>query len=76
MNAFHACSCSGVSHRCSDPPFGVPRRRVVIRTNSEGLTGFQIALAKLFFDLPASAGFLLAAGAALLAQRQVSSRGR
>ncbi len=32
------------------------------------LTGFQIEVANLFFGLPASAGFLLAGGAALLAQ--------
>jgi hypothetical protein len=39
-----------------------------VSTDSEGLAGFQIALAKMFFDLPASVGFLLAGGAALLAQ--------
>jgi hypothetical protein len=33
-----------------------------------GLTPFQIEVARLFFDLPASAGFLLAGGAALVAQ--------
>jgi hypothetical protein len=32
------------------------------------LTQFQILVARLFFDLPASDGFLLAGGAALLAQ--------
>ena len=32
------------------------------------LTGFQLEVARLFFALPASAGFLLAGGAALLAQ--------
>jgi hypothetical protein len=34
----------------------------------QGLTVFQMAVAKLFFALPESAGFLLAGGAALLAQ--------
>ena len=33
------------------------------------LTPFQIEVARLFFNLPASGGFLLAGGAALLAQR-------
>lgn len=33
------------------------------------LTPFQVALATLFFELPASDGFLLAGGAALIAQR-------
>jgi hypothetical protein len=37
--------------------------------NSEGLTAFQIEVAHAFFDLPSSAGFLLAGGGALLAQR-------
>jgi hypothetical protein len=40
-------------------------------TNAEGgteLTTFQLEVAKLFFALPASKGFLLAGGAALLAQ--------
>ena len=32
------------------------------------LTGFQIRVAQLFFSLPASQGFLLAGGAALVAQ--------
>jgi Nucleotidyl transferase AbiEii toxin, Type IV TA system len=35
---------------------------------SEGLTLFQIQVAQLFFSLPASNGFLLAGGAALVAQ--------
>jgi hypothetical protein len=34
-----------------------------------GLTAFQVEVARLFFTLPASSGFLLAGGAALLAQR-------
>ena len=34
-----------------------------------GLTAFQLEVARLFFTLPASSGFLLAGGAALLAQR-------
>jgi hypothetical protein len=34
----------------------------------DGLTGFQIEVARLFFTLPSSAGFVLAGGAALLAQ--------
>lgn len=34
-----------------------------------GLTPFQVEVAQLFFALPASKGFLLAGGAALLAQR-------
>jgi nucleotidyltransferase AbiEii toxin of type IV toxin-antitoxin system len=34
-----------------------------------GLTSFQIEVAQLFFSLPASAGFLLAGGAALAAQQ-------
>ena len=33
-----------------------------------GLTPFQVQVARLFFELPASAGFLLAGGAALVAQ--------
>lgn len=33
------------------------------------LTAFQIEVAKVFFGLPASEGFLLAGGGALLAQR-------
>lgn len=33
------------------------------------LTAFQTEVALAFFDLPASAGFLLAGGAALLAQQ-------
>jgi hypothetical protein len=33
-----------------------------------GLTDFQLEVARLFFDLPQSAGFLLAGGAALIAQ--------
>lgn len=33
-----------------------------------GLTAFQVEVARVFFDLPASAGFLLAGGAALAAQ--------
>jgi hypothetical protein len=36
------------------------------------LTGFQIAVASLFFSLPASDGFLLAGGAALAAQNLTS----
>jgi hypothetical protein len=36
------------------------------------LTQFQIEVARLFFDLPASEGFLLAGGAALLAQHLTS----
>jgi hypothetical protein len=35
---------------------------------SAGLTRFQIEVARLFFEQPASAGFLLAGGAALVAQ--------
>lgn len=34
-----------------------------------GLTSFQLEVAHLFFELPASKGFLLAGGAALVAQR-------
>jgi len=34
----------------------------------DGLTSFQIEAARLFFGLPSSAGFILAGGAALLAQ--------
>ena len=34
----------------------------------DGLTSFQIEAARLFFALPSSAGFILAGGAALLAQ--------
>ena len=33
-----------------------------------GLTPFQVEVVRLFFELPASAGFLLAGGAALVAQ--------
>jgi hypothetical protein len=36
--------------------------------SATGLTQFQLELARLFFDLPTSAGFLLAGGAALAAQ--------
>ncbi len=36
--------------------------------NPGGLTDFQREVARLFFDLPQSAGFLLAGGAALIAQ--------
>lgn len=39
------------------------------RDSSEGLTPFQIDVARAFFDLPTSAGFLLAGGGALVAQR-------
>jgi hypothetical protein len=35
------------------------------RDSSEGLTPFQIDVARAFFDLPTSAGFLLAGGGAL-----------
>jgi hypothetical protein len=35
------------------------------------LTSFQVDLATLFFELPASHGFLLAGGAALIAQRLI-----
>jgi Nucleotidyl transferase AbiEii toxin, Type IV TA system len=45
--------------------------RVPGDTSSEGnpdLTAFQLEVARLFFALPASKGFLLAGGAALLAQ--------
>lgn len=38
----------------------------------EGLTTFQVEVARLFFRLPASAGFLLAGGAALVAQHLTS----
>ena len=34
-----------------------------------GLTPFQVSVARLFFSLPASDGFLLADGAALAAQQ-------
>jgi hypothetical protein len=37
-------------------------------SDAQGLTAFQIVAAKMFFDLPAGAGFLLAGGAALLEQ--------
>jgi hypothetical protein len=36
--------------------------------HASGLSAFQIEVAQLFFSLPASGGFLLAGGAALLAQ--------
>jgi hypothetical protein len=36
--------------------------------NESDLSAFQLELARLFFALPASQGFLLAGGAALLAQ--------
>jgi predicted nucleotidyltransferase component of viral defense system len=36
------------------------------------LTSFQIEVARLFFELPASAGFVLAGGAALAAQRLIT----
>jgi len=38
----------------------------------EGLTGFQVQVAQVFFSLPASAGFLLAGGAALAAQHLIT----
>jgi hypothetical protein len=41
-----------------------------------GLSAFQMEVARLFFALPASKGFLLAGGAALLAQRHVLPDGR
>lgn len=37
-------------------------------TAPEGLTLFQIQVAQLFFSLPTSEGFVLAGGAALVAQ--------
>jgi hypothetical protein len=37
--------------------------------NGSGLTAFQLEVAQLFFEMPASTGFLLAGGAALLAHR-------
>ena len=37
--------------------------------NGSGLTAFQLEVARMFFEMPASAGFLLAGGAALLAHR-------
>jgi Nucleotidyl transferase AbiEii toxin, Type IV TA system len=47
----------------------VPTKQV---SRGDGLTEFQIEVAKLFFMLPASVGFLLAGGAALLAQHMIS----
>jgi hypothetical protein len=44
-----------------DPRAGAP----------DGLTAFQVEVAQLFFTLPESAGFLLAGGAALLAQHLI-----
>src|ERR1700729_911615 len=46
------------------------RGRGVMATgnNKSDLSAFQLELARLFFALPASQGFLLAGGAALLAQ--------
>lgn len=41
--------------------------------SAPGLSAFQLDVARLFFSLPASSGFLLAGGAALLAQH-LSSR--
>jgi hypothetical protein len=38
------------------------------------LSAFQLAVAQLFFTLPASKGFLLAGGGALLAQHLTSRR--
>ncbi|MGW7539220.1 nucleotidyl transferase AbiEii/AbiGii toxin family protein [Amycolatopsis sp. NPDC054798] len=38
-------------------------------TAPEGLTSFQVAVARVFFELPQSDGFLLAGGAAMLAQQ-------
>ena len=40
--------------------------------NSSGLSEFQLEIAQLFFSLPASRGFLLTGGAALLAQHLTS----
>jgi hypothetical protein len=40
-----------------------------VSNSASPLTAFQTEVALAFFDLPASAGFLLAGGAALLAQR-------
>ena len=37
-----------------------------------GLTDFQVEVARLFFELPASEGFLLAGGGALLASELTS----
>jgi hypothetical protein len=39
-----------------------------VSDTSGGLTDFQREVARLFFDLPQSAGFLLAGGAALIAR--------
>ncbi|WP_199730609.1 nucleotidyl transferase AbiEii/AbiGii toxin family protein [Amycolatopsis panacis] len=38
-------------------------------SSSEALTPFQVTVAQMFFELPESDGFLLAGGAALVAQR-------
>jgi hypothetical protein len=45
-----------------------------VTTNAEDipLTNFQLTIAKLFFSLPASEGFVLAGGAALIAQKLTS----
>ena len=41
-------------------------------TNKITLTDFQLEVARLFFTLPASEGFVLAGGAALIAQHLTS----
>lgn len=42
------------------------------RSEDNPLTDFQLEVARLFFSLPASSGFVLAGGAALLAQHLTS----
>lgn len=50
----------------TDPAAKIRRR--IVETPPQGLTPFQLAVAELFFSLPESDGFLLAGGAALVAQ--------
>jgi hypothetical protein len=58
----------GAGSVCGDKP----RRTVTSNPTNPGLTVFQIEVARLFYSLPESMGFLLAGGAALLAHRITS----
>lgn len=58
----------GTTDRTDPCCVGHVRGRVVTDDRGGPLTAFQIEVAQLFFSLPASGGFLLAGGGALLAQ--------
>lgn len=42
----------------------------------EGLTGFQVAVSEIFFELDESAGYVVAGGAALLASELTFTDGQ